>query len=60
MLNPLSVMAAHDRSREMQSWAAQRRLARLARCCRPSYLAKRLSSMRERLAARRGRAVCCA
>ena len=38
MLNALSMMAAHDRSREMQNAAARRRLARLAACCRPGQL----------------------
>lgn len=59
MLNALSVMAAHDRSRELQRRAAQHRLARLARCCRPSYLAGRLAALRHRLTVPRT-TVCCA
>ena len=66
MLNSLSVMAAHDRSTEMQNAAARRRLARLAACCRPGHLVRLTRRVRAQLAHRmqptqaRPGMVCCA
>ncbi len=67
MLNALIVMAAHDRSREMQHAAARRRLARLAACCRAGQWSGLPSRVRTEVARRwaertsvRPGAVCCA
>jgi len=45
---------------ELRAEAGQDRLARIAACCRPSALARRLAALRERLAARTATAACCA
>jgi hypothetical protein len=66
MLNSLSVMAAHDRSTEMQKAAARRRRARLAACCRPGQLVRLARRVRAELRHRvprtevRPGTVCCA
>ena len=50
---------AREHARDLRTEASQRRLARLASCCRPSYLAARLTELRERLTRRDAVAACC-
>lgn len=45
---------------ELRAAAARDRLGRLAACCRPSVLARRLATLRERLTVRTEAAPCCA
>lgn len=61
MLHPaLSQALATAHARELHLEARRGRLARLAACCRPSYLAQRLAALRERLARHDQTApVCC-
>jgi hypothetical protein len=57
--SPMNAAVAREHARELQSAAAQRRLARIATCCKPSYLAARFAELRERLAHRSAAAACC-
>lgn len=45
---------------ELRTAAARDRIARIAACCRPSVLARRLAALRERLTVRTATAACCA
>ena len=51
---------AQDHVGTLRDEAARDRLARLASCCRPSAVARRLAALRERLTARTAPAACCA
>jgi hypothetical protein len=48
----LNVEVARLHARELQAEAGLRRLARVASCCKPSYLAARFTELRERLTPR--------
>ena len=50
--SPITVEVARFHSEDLQREAGRRRLARLASCCKPSYLAARFAGLRERLAHR--------
>ena len=51
---------AQDHVGELRAEAARDRLARIAACCKPSSLVRRLAALRERLTVRTGPAACCA
>ena len=51
---------AHDHVGELRAEAARDRLARIAACCRPSTLVRRLATLRDRLTVRTAPAACCA
>jgi hypothetical protein len=55
----LNTEIARQHTRELYAEAAQRRLARIATCCKPLYLAARFAALRERLAHRHTVAACC-
>ena len=57
--SPMNAAVAREHARELEAAASQRRLARLATCCKPSYLAARFAELRERLAHRGAVAACC-
>lgn len=59
--SPMIAELAREHARDLHAEAGRRRLARLASCCRPSYLAARLTELRERLARRHASepAACC-
>ena len=60
MLHPdIATTLAHQHIADIQASAGRRRLARLAACCKPSYVAERFAALRERLAGRTA-AACCA
>lgn len=58
---PMIVELAREHTRDLHAEACRRRLARIASCCKPSYVAARLARLRERLAHRhsRGLGACC-
>jgi hypothetical protein len=63
MIHPdVAIAMAHERERDLLRAAGQSRLARLARCCRPSFLAARARSISTRWEkeARAWPASCCA
>lgn len=51
---------AQDHVGTLRAEAARDRRARLAACCRPSAVARRLATLRERFAVRTPPAACCA
>ena len=55
----LTQAVAHEHVRELQIQASRGRLARLAACCRPSYLARRLAAARERFVRQDAAALAC-
>lgn len=57
--SPITVEVARFHAQDLQAEAGRRRLAHLAACCRPSYLAARFAELRERLAHRDVVAACC-
>jgi hypothetical protein len=60
MIHPFLIPAlSENRLGELRSAAARDRLARIATCCRPSVLARRLATLRERLTVRTEVAACC-
>lgn len=60
MLNPtLALTLAAQHERDLQQETAGRRLVALARCCRPSEVARALRALRDRWAPRQT-AACCA
>jgi hypothetical protein len=61
MLHPdMTAIIAREHIADIHATAGRRRLARLAACCKPSYLAERLAVLRDRLAGRTAAAACCA
>jgi hypothetical protein len=57
--SPITVEVARYHAEDLQAEAGHRRLARLAACCKPSFLAARFAELRERLAQRDVVAACC-
>ena len=57
--SPMHAAVAREHARELQAVASRHRLARLATCCKPSYLAARIADLRERLAHRHAATACC-
>ena len=57
--SPFNVELAHQHARELRAEAGRRRLARIAACCRPSYLAARFTELRERLTPRTAASCTC-
>ena len=55
----ITAEVARFHAQDLQAEAGRRRLARIASCCRPSYLAARYAELRERLAHRNTVAACC-
>ena len=55
----MNVEVARLHAHELQAEAGRRRLARIASCCRPSYLAARFAELRERLTPRTAAACSC-
>ena len=60
-MNHPDLIAAMSQERvdDLRSAAARDRLARIAACCRPSVLARRLAALRDRLTVRTPAAACC-
>jgi hypothetical protein len=50
--SPITAEVARFHTLDLRAEAGRRRLAHLASCCRPSYLAARLAELRQRLARR--------
>jgi hypothetical protein len=61
MFHPDLITAlAQEHVGTLRAEAARDRLARIAACCKPSALVRRLAALRERLTVRTGPAACCA
>jgi hypothetical protein len=57
--SPITVEVARFHTQDLRAEAGRRRLARVAACCKPSYLAARFAELRGRLVHRDVVAACC-
>lgn len=56
--SPITVEVARFHAQDLRAEAGRRRLAHLAACCKPGYLANRFAELRERLTHRSTVAAC--
>ncbi len=55
----ISALLAGERARDITMAATRRRMVAIATCCRPSYVAAKLTELRDRLRHRSAAAACC-